>query len=390
MAAAGHIRQKQVETPFMTTRPAKSVKIVGLNPTRRNLYGSKISRCPAMNNAERRDIFVIAASAGGVGALQTLCGGLPPDFAGTIFIVQHVSPGAKSMLPVILGRAVALPVLHPAEGDPIRAGHIYVAPPDHHLLVKRGHMLVRKGPKENRTRPAADPLFRSAAVSYGPRVVGMVLTGTLDDGTAGLLAVKRCGGTAVVQDPKDAEWPDMPRHAMQKVAVDHCLPLTRLAGLVTRLALEPASARVPVPADIELEARIAEQEMIAMIEENRHNSMSASPALITCPDCGGAMMEVEDGPMLRFRCHIGHAYSPATLAEAQGEAFEQALGLALRTHNERIRLFERMAENATTQGQSHAAAKWTAAATEAQTHVDLLRAVLTTQSPATGDGSLTE
>ncbi|EWY40972.1 chemotaxis protein CheB [Skermanella stibiiresistens SB22] len=330
-------------------------------------------------------MVVIAASAGGVSALQTLCGGMSPDFAGAIFVVQHVSPGAKSMLPAILGRAAALPVVHPAEGDPILRGHIYVAPPDRHLLVKRGHMLVRKGPKENRTRPAADPLFRSAAVSYGPRVVGLVLTGTLDDGTAGLLAVKRCGGMAVVQDPDDAEWSDMPRHAMAKVAVDHCLPLTSLADLLTRLALEPAGPGIPVPSDIELEARIAEQEMIAMIEENRQNSMVASPALVTCPDCGGAMMEVEDGPLLRFRCHIGHAFSPATLAEAQGQAFEQALAMALRTHNERIRLFERMADNAATQGHPNIAAKWTAAAIEAKTHVDLLRAILTTQSPAMGD-----
>ncbi|WP_158046765.1 chemotaxis protein CheB [Skermanella pratensis] len=335
-----------------------------------------------MRKTHCRDIVVIAASAGGVSALQTLCAGLPDDLGAAIFIVQHVSPSARSMLPAILGRTSSLPVLHPADGEAIRPGHIYVAPPDRHLLVKRGHMLVRKGPKENRTRPAADPLFRSAAVAYGSRVVGLVLTGTLDDGTAGLLAVKRCGGIAAVQDPDDAAWPDMPRHAMQKVAVDYRLPLDRLADLVTRLTLEPAGPQPPIPADIELEAHIAEQEMISMTEETSNNSMSGRPALITCPDCGGAMMEVRDGPLLRFRCHIGHAYSPATLAEAQGEAFEQALGMALRTHHERVRLFERMAENAMAHGHHNAAAKWTAAAGEAQSHADLLRAVLSNQSPA--------
>ncbi|QQP90724.1 chemotaxis protein CheB [Skermanella sp. TT6] len=337
-----------------------------------------------MEQANRRDIVVIAASAGGVGALQILCAGLPKDLASAVLIVQHVSPSAKSMLPAILGRTASLPVIHPAEGDAIRSGQIYVAPPDRHLLVRQGYLLVRRGPKENRTRPAADPLFRSAAAAYGSRVVGLVLTGTLDDGTAGLLAVKRCGGIAAVQDPDDAAWPDMPRHAMQKVAVDHCLPLDRLADLIRRLSLEPAGPQPPIPADIELEARIAEQEMIAMIEETENNSLSGRPALITCPDCGGAMMEVMDGPLLRFRCHIGHAYSPATLAEAQAEAFEQALAMALRTHHERIKLFERMAENATAHGQHHAAAKWTAAAEEARGHVDVLRTVLSNQSPAGG------
>jgi two-component system, chemotaxis family, protein-glutamate methylesterase/glutaminase len=185
-----------------------------------------------MHGFDRKNIIVVAASAGGVSALRKLCTGLPGNLKAAVFIAQHTSPSARSELPSILGRAGALPVSHAAEGEPIRTGHIYVAPPDRHLLVKPGYMLVRKGPKENRVRPAADPLFRSAAVAYGPRVVGMVLTGMLDDGTAGLMAIKRCGGVAVVQDPSDAEWPDMPRHAKQMVAVDFCRPLAALADLV--------------------------------------------------------------------------------------------------------------------------------------------------------------
>jgi two-component system, chemotaxis family, protein-glutamate methylesterase/glutaminase len=341
-----------------------------------------------MQYADRRDIFVVAASAGGVTALQTLCKGLPADLNASIFIVQHISPASRSMLPAILDRVSPLPVSSPQEGDEIRPRHIYVAPPDHHMLVKHGHVLIRRGPKENRTRPAADPLFRSAAVTYGPRVTGLVLTGTLDDGTAGLLAVKRCGGVAVVQDPHDAAWPDMPRHAMQKVNVDYCLPMDTLPALVARLSCEPAGARVSIPQEIELEAHIAEQEMIAMIEEHSGNSLSGKPSMLTCPDCGGALMEVQDGPLLRFRCHVGHAYSPATLVEAQGEAFEQALWMALRTHNERIKLFSRMMESAEAQGKPHTAAKWSEAMTEAQGHVDLLRTILTKQSPPNGEASL--
>jgi len=343
-----------------------------------------------MHDADRQNIFVIAASAGGVTALQTLCKGLPGDLDASVFIVQHISPASRSMLPAILDRVSALPVTSPREGEKIQTGHIYVAPPDHHLLIKRGHMLVRKGPRENRTRPAADPLFRSAAVAYGPRVVGMVLTGTLDDGTAGLLAVKRCGGVAVVQNPDDAAWPDMPRHAMQKVPVDFCLPLDALSTLIVRLSREPAGPWIPIPEDIDLEAHIAAQEMIAMIEEKSDNSVSGKPSMLTCPDCGGALMEVEDVPLLRFRCHVGHAYSPASLVEAQGDAFEQALWMALRTHNERIKLFSRMKESAETQGKPRTAAKWSEAMDEAQEHVDLLRTILTTHSPSNGKASLPE
>lgn len=341
-----------------------------------------------MQHAEKKDIFVVAASAGGVTALQSLCKDLPEDLNASIFIVQHISPASRSMLPAILDRVSPLQVTSPQDGEQIRPGHVYVAPPDHHMLVKRGHVLIRRGPKENRTRPAADPLFRSAAVAYGPRVTGLVLTGMLDDGTAGLLAVKRCGGIAVVQDPDDAAWPDMPRHAMQKVAVDHCLPMDMLPALIARLSREPAGPRVPIPQEIELEAYIAEQEMIAMIEEHDGNSISGKPSMLTCPDCGGALMEVQDGPLLRFRCHVGHAYSPATLVEAQGEAFEQALWMALRTHNERIKLYSRMMENAEAQGKPHTAAKWSEAMNEAQSHVDLLRTVLTKQSPPKGEASL--
>ena len=333
-----------------------------------------------MPDANRTNIVVIAASAGGVSALQLLCAGLPRDLQGSLFIVQHLSPGARSMLPAILERAGVLPVRQPVEGETIRQGHIYVAPPDHHLLVKPGYLLIRRGPKENHTRPAADPLFRSAAVAYGPRVVGLVLTGTLDDGTAGLLAVKRCGGVAVVQDPADAAWPDMPRHALHKVAVDHCLPLAALPDLVVRLSREEAATCHAAPEDIVLEAHIAEQEMVAMMQEHSSNSISGKPSLLTCPDCGGALMEVEDRPLLRFRCHVGHAYSPAALTEAQGEALEQALWMALRTHNERLKLFERMQGNAEAQGQTRSGSRWAEAAGEARSHVDLLKTFLTRSS----------
>jgi two-component system chemotaxis response regulator CheB len=180
----------------------------------------------------------------------------------------------------------------------------------------------------------------------------------------------------------------MPRHAMQKVAVDFCLPMDEMSSLVARLSRQRAGPPVPIPEEIELEAHIAEQEMIAMIEEHSGNSMSGKPSMLTCPDCGGSLMEVQDGPLLRFRCHVGHAYSPAALVEAQGEAFEQALWMALRTHNERIKLFTRMKESAEAQDKPHTAAKWSEAMNEAQGHVDLLRAILMKHTPSSGEASL--
>lgn len=181
------------------------------------------------------DIVVIGASAGGVEALSTLCAGIPADFPAAIFVVQHIAPTARSVLPELLDRLSALSVSHAVDGVAIRSGHVYVAPPDHHMLLTPGRVILRQGPHENRTRPAADPLFRSAGVVYGPRVIGLVLTGLLDDGTAGLIAIKQCGGISVIQDPEDALWPDMPRNALQRDSVDYRVALAELPELLQRL-----------------------------------------------------------------------------------------------------------------------------------------------------------
>lgn len=185
------------------------------------------------------DVIVLGASAGGVEALTRLCGGLPAGLPASLFVVQHVAPAARSVLPELLARAGPLPAGHPVDGEAVRRGHIYVAPPNLHMLLLDGRIRLRRGPHENRTRPAADVLFRSAAAAHGGRVVGVVLTGLLDDGTAGLIAVKRCGGVSVVQDPDDAEWPGMPRNALMRDSVDHSVPLRGLAPLLVRLASEP-------------------------------------------------------------------------------------------------------------------------------------------------------
>lgn len=259
------------------------------------------------------DIIVVGASAGGVEALRHLSSLLPPRLPAAMLVVQHIAPEARSVLPGLLARVCPLPVSHAMDGELMRRSHIYVAPPDRHLLVAPDgrHLLLRRGPIENRTRPAMDALFRSAAVACGPRVIGVVLSGTLDDGTAGLVAVKRCGGISVVQDPADATWPDMPRNALQGDSPDYSVPLAQMGVMLDQLARSPAGPATPIPRELQVEARIARQDVAAM-ECNE----VGSPSRISCPDCGGVLNEVRDDKLIRFRCQIGHAYGAESLAAA--------------------------------------------------------------------------
>lgn len=316
-----------------------------------------------------RDVIVLGASAGGVEALTRLCGGLPADLPAALFIVQHVAPTARSVLPELLSRAGPLPAMHPVDGETFQRGRVYVAPPDRHMLLEGDAVLLRRGPHENRTRPAADVLFRSAAASHGGRVVGVVLTGLLDDGTAGLIAVKRCGGLSVVQDPEDAAWPGMPRNALLRDSVDHAAPLAELPGLLARLAAEPAGASPPVPPELVTEIRISEREIASMAQ---HGVTVGTPSLLGCPHCGGVLNEIPEEKSLRFRCQIGHAFGPESLAAAQVDGLEQALVSAVRTHRDRLMLFHRMAEMAEAKGMANAAQRWRAAEAEAEASAGLI------------------
>ena len=322
---------------------------------------------------ETRNILALGASAGGVTALQRLFSAMPRGVTATVFVVQHINPTGSSILPHLLDRAGWLPAFHPRDGDRVRDGWIHVAPPDRHLLVRDGRLLVRRGAKENRTRPAIDPLFRSLAVEYGPRLVGVILTGTLDDGAAGLRAVKRRGGIAVVQDPADAEWPDMPRNAREHAAVDHCVPLDAMAPLLARRLGEAVPPAPAVPADLAVEARIPEREFGTVPEDS---GQLGRPSLFSCPDCGGNLYEVEDGSLLRYRCKVGHAFAPQALASANHDQIERAIWVALRAHEDRMILFKRLSDKAREHGHAHTAEHWGRAATETQRSITLLRDVL--------------
>ncbi|NKC32258.1 chemotaxis protein CheB [Falsiroseomonas selenitidurans] len=333
---------------------------------------------------QNHDLIVLGASAGGLDALTAICRGLPADLPAALLVVQHVSPTSRSAMAEILGRAGKLPSAQATDGARIRPGTILVAPPDQHLLVARegDRVLLRRGPQENRTRPAIDPLFRSAAVARGPRVVGVVLSGMLDDGTAGLVAVKACGGISVVQDPADAAWPDMPRNALLGDSPDHCLPAAALPALLDRLARTSAGPSAAVPSWLLTETRIAEQEMAGMA--NSPGSVGL-PSRMSCPACGGVLNEIEDEARPRFRCQIGHAFGPDSLAMAQQESLEEALSVAIRTHHDRKLLFRRMQEQAAMRGMTHATRRWQAAAAEADRAAGLIGRAMATLRGATKD-----
>jgi two-component system chemotaxis response regulator CheB len=328
----------------------------------------------------KRDIIVIGTSAGGVEALRTLCRGLPANLPAAILVVQHLAASTRSVMPELLSRAGVLPAVSPEDGERIEQGRIYVAPPDRHMLIKGDRVILRRGPVENRCRPAIDPLFRSAAVAYGSRVIGVVMTGLLDDGTEGLVVIKRAGGTTMVQDPADAEWASMPRHALAHAEVDYCLPLADLAASLVRLVREPAGAPGLLPPSILEEARIAEQE-IAVMETTLISP--GQPSAITCPDCGGVLNEIAEHGKLRYRCQIGHAFSPASLVDAQNQEIERAIAIAVRTHRDRLNLFRRMEILSEYRQQPNAARRWHAAAAESERLATVLeQAMVSLKKPA--------
>lgn len=307
-----------------------------------------------------RNIVVIGASAGGVQALQALVEKLPPDFPATICVVLHIWPGGESYLAPILSRAGPLPASQPSDGDPVRTGQIYVAPRDCHLLLEEGKIAVVRGPRENRFRPAINPLFRSAAAAYRSRVIGVILTGMLDDGAAGLWAIKRCGGVAVVQS--DADFDQMPNAALQNVEVDHLVPLAEIPGLLDRLVRER------IVAD---QKREVPELIRTNLEGSRVHALKSSPAEsgqlsgLSCPECSGALWEVEEG-QTQYRCHVGHAYSPNGLREAQGANVEESLWSALRALKESAALDSRLAERSQAHNLASAAALYSKSAHQKQ------------------------
>ncbi|HEX9268273.1 MAG TPA: chemotaxis protein CheB [Candidatus Limnocylindria bacterium] len=296
-----------------------------------------------------RDIVVIGASAGGIDALRQLVAHLPGELRAALFVTMHVSPGTPSVLAAILRRSGPLPAFQAADRERIRAGRIYVAPPDRHLLIEPGSIRLSAGPRENRSRPAVDPLFRSAATAYGERVVGVVLSGTLDDGAWGLVAIRDAGGLALVQDPSEAAFDGMPRAALRLVDDAQSLPVQRIAETIARAA-GGGNAEVVPDRDVALEGDpVADTSIVRAVERD------GDPSPFTCPECGGALWR-EEGD--RFRCRVGHSYTEDALGVSQGERVESALWAAERALAERAHLARRLQERATEQGREHSAERF--------------------------------
>ena len=319
-----------------------------------------------------RDIVVVGSSMGGIEALTSLARQLPADLPAAVLVVQHSSAESPGMLGQILASHGPLPAVIAEDRTPIERGRIYVAPPNRHLLATAGGLRVTFGPRENRSRPAIDPLFRTAAVNYGSRVIGVVLTGLLGDGAAGLLAVQRCGGLPLVQAPDDAAFAEMPRRALQAVADARTFTLRDLGALLVRLCGEPAPDATPVPESLLIETRLTERSM----EYPDWGVVPGQPTSFTCPECKGAVHEIREVGMTRFRCRVGHAYSPFDLLGEKDKAMEESLWMALQTLEERAQMLELMAADDRQRGMHGGAGSYDDKARETRVHADRLRELL--------------
>lgn len=321
----------------------------------------------------RRDVIVIGASAGGVEALRTMVAAFPADLPAAVLVVLHVPPYGGSVLPAILQRSGQLSARHPADDERLAVSEILVAPPDHHLVVHDSRIRLTRGPRENGHRPAIDVLFRSAARALGARVIGVVLSGVLDDGTAGLAAIAAQGGLAVVQDPRDAMYPSMPQNAMEHVEVEHIATAEQLGQLLAELCKEefPEIER-PTSQLIEIEADLAMMDDEAMDLHER----PGRPSGFSCPDCNGVLWEINDGDLVRYRCRVGHAWSSESLIGEQDQQLEAALWMALRGLEEKAALARTMGQRAHERNSPLSEARFAEHAEEAARAASLIRSML--------------
>lgn len=328
--------------------------------------------------SENLHLIAIGASAGGVHTISELVGQFPVDLPAAVLVVLHLAPQGRSVLPAILSRAGALPAIHPRNGELLKAGRIYVAPPDHHLAVEDGRLRLSRSATENGHRPAIDVTFRTAALAYGPRCVGVVLTGNLDDGTAGLAAIKGCGGIAVVQDPRDALYSSMPESAIAAVDVDHVVPLHLMAPLLSELVRR----QPPTGAS---ECGEEETATTLLVADWGGGAEVGQPTGLTCPECGGSLFESPGQGPDHFRCRTGHAYSPQSLLAKQSETLEATLWASMRALEESAALARRLEQRARRSGSDFRSTRYEERARRAESHAEQLRRILASREEGAGD-----
>lgn len=322
----------------------------------------------------RRNIVVVGASAGGVEVLRSVVSQLPADFPAAVLVVLHVPAYGGSVLPSILARAGKLPVRHAGGEEALISGTVLVAPPDHHLVVRAGSVLTTRGPTENGHRPAIDVLFRSAARAAGARVIGVVLSGALDDGTAGLRAIAARNGVTVVQDPTEAMYPGMPLNAIEHVAVDHVVHSDVLGELLLKLCSEDVDLAEETPPSHLMQVETD----LAMMDDETMNSADhpGEPSGFSCPDCAGVLWEIRDGALVRYRCRVGHAWSAESLLGEQSQMLDGALWMALRGLEEKASLSRSLSGRAQERGNALSARRFAEQAQEATQAAMLIRSLL--------------
>jgi two-component system chemotaxis response regulator CheB len=322
---------------------------------------------------EKRNIIVIGASAGGFEAIKQLVAALPATLDAAIFIVWHMAPDVTGLLPRVLNRQKGLVASNAIDNEEINFNHVYVAPPDKHLLLDKGVVRVTRGPKENRFRPAVDPLFRSAAEHYGARVIGIILSGALDDGTAGLWTVKSRGGLAIVQEPEEALVSSMPESALAAVDVDYRVPMAEMAPLLVRLTAETVTEANDIAMEeqrkTDIETRIAAQK--PALQQGVLTLGTLTP--YTCPDCHGVLLAITDGDIIRYRCHTGHAHSADSLLATITEQIEDTLWSAVRGVEESILLLNNLGDHYADRNQPKLAAMYFKKAQEAESRAEIVR-----------------
>jgi len=331
------------------------------------------------------DIIVVGASAGGVHALMEFVTCLPESFNGSIFIVLHIPAYSPSSLPLILSRCNSFKAIHPKDGEKIQERTIYIAPPDHHLLIEDKKVLVKKGPKENRFRPSIDALFRSAAYSFGPRVIGIVLSGVLDDGTSGMWTVKRLGGFTIVQDALEAIHPQMPLNVQEFVDVDYSIPVDEMCKVIEEIqhlpVIDKPSAEKIDMEMLEMEITIAKHDnafALGIINKGELTSF-------TCPECQGALVQLIEGKITRYRCHTGHAFTASSLLAGITQTIEEALWTSMRAVEECTLLLGKLKDNLIKAGNTKAAAIFAAAEKEQRERARVIHDSVLTQKILSAD-----
>ncbi|HVG16309.1 MAG TPA: chemotaxis protein CheB [Chitinophagaceae bacterium] len=322
---------------------------------------------------EPKHIIVIGTSAGGLNALNEIVSQLEKDWDAAFLIVLHLSrKGIADFLVFRLQQYTTLKCVLGADGITIEKGHIYIAPPAYHLLVRDGQLRLGRGPEENRWKPSIDVLFRSAAATYNGRVTGIILTGLHDDGTSGMSAIKRSGGTSIVQDPNQAEYPEMPMSVLNKMEVDYCVPLVEMGTVLKDIIINKIPEETTVPSEVVAEAAIAEK-MATSIE---NVEALGDRSNYTCPDCGGSLWQVRKDVAGRYRCFTGHSYTEADLVVKQSENIEATLWVALRMMEERKNLLKKMERQTRDRGFERFAKDHMVEGREVQHHIDTLRDLL--------------